>query len=191
VRPACPRPGRGGFPVPQPDSRPTTNVTRPDASQRERSRRVLVPHWWTHSRTTTSPGLCALPLRRWPPKWPNTRTAGPIFPYAMHMAGPREALQHMNSSARTPRCPLSSAATWPGCKHRLGDDFTPATGPRTLPRTIASGLGRKRCRLPQSPLYRRRGLREQPSLPKHVWLHVKKLSGHQFRSNVAGRGEIA
>jgi len=82
------------------------------------------------TRTTTSAGGCALlpPTNGWPRSGPTRASAGPILPYAMHMAGPpRKSVWPAHGHRRTYGCThfIIGPRHGPACtNHPLsGDDF--------------------------------------------------------------------
>jgi len=111
------------------------------ASKLERSRRGArsTPPVDPPRTTTVSPGCALCHLRiGWPPQVAKPALRWAYLPYAMHMAGPREALQHMDIRKNT-AAPTSFIRPrhGPNCKSSLsGDDFLrPLPAPRTLPET--------------------------------------------------------
>ncbi|MEX1324684.1 MAG: sulfate adenylyltransferase [Synechococcaceae cyanobacterium] len=120
----------------------------------------------------------------------NPRIRWAYLPYAMHMAGPREALQHMIIRKNYGCTHFIIGRDMAGCKSSLsGDDFYGPYQAQDFARDHASELGMET--VPSLNLVYTE--EEGYVTSEHAQargLHVKKLSGTQFRQMLRGGEEI-
>jgi sulfate adenylyltransferase len=120
----------------------------------------------------------------------NPRIRWAYLPYSMHMAGPREALQHMIIRKNYGCTHFIIGRDMAGCKSSLsGDDFYGAYEAQDFARDHATELGMET--VPSLNLVYTE--EEGYVTAEHAearGLHVKKLSGTQFRKMLRGGEEI-
>jgi sulfate adenylyltransferase len=120
----------------------------------------------------------------------NSRIRWAYLPYSMHMAGPREALQHMIIRKNYGCTHFIIGRDMAGCKSSLsGDDFYGAYEAQDFARDNASELGMET--VPSLNLVYTE--EEGYVTAEHAearGLHVRKLSGTQFRAMLRGGEEI-
>jgi sulfate adenylyltransferase len=120
----------------------------------------------------------------------NPRIRWAYLPYSMHMAGPREALQHMIIRKNYGCTHFIIGRDMAGCKSSLsGDDFYGAYEAQDFARDNASELGMET--VPSLNLVYTE--EEGYVTAEHAearGLHVRKLSGTQFRAMLRGGEEI-
>ena len=135
-----------------------------------------------------------LPQRVFPCKTPaevnNPRIRWAYLPYSMHMAGPREALQHMIIRKNYGCTHFIIGRDMAGCKSSLsGEDFYGPYEAQDFARDHASELGMET--VPSLNLVYTE--EEGYVTAEHAearGLHVRKLSGTQFRQMLRGGEEI-
>ena len=120
----------------------------------------------------------------------NPRIRWAYLPYSMHMAGPREALQHMIIRKNYGCTHFIIGRDMAGCKSSLsGDDFYGPYAAQDFARDQASELGMET--VPSLNLVYTE--EEGYVTAEHAearGLHVRKLSGTQFRQMLRGGEEI-
>jgi sulfate adenylyltransferase len=120
----------------------------------------------------------------------NPRIRWAYLPYSMHMAGPREALQHMIIRKNYGCSHFIIGRDMAGCKSSLsGDDFYGAYEAQDFARDNAPELGMET--VPSLNLVYTE--EEGYVTAEHAearGLHVRKLSGTQFRAMLRGGEEI-
>jgi sulfate adenylyltransferase len=120
----------------------------------------------------------------------NPRIRWAYLPYSMHMAGPREALQHMIIRKNYGCTHFIIGRDMAGCKSSLtGDDFYGPYEAQDFARDNASELGMET--VPSLNLVYTE--EEGYVTAEHAearGLHVRKLSGTQFRAMLRGGEEI-
>ena len=120
----------------------------------------------------------------------NPRIRWAYLPYSMHMAGPREALQHMIIRKNYGCTHFIIGRDMAGCKSSLsGDDFYGAYEAQDFARDNAPELGMET--VPSLNLVYTE--EEGYVTAEHAearGLHVRKLSGTQFRAMLRGGEEI-
>jgi sulfate adenylyltransferase len=120
----------------------------------------------------------------------NPRIRWAYLPYSMHMAGPREALQHMIIRKNYGCSHFIIGRDMAGCKSSLsGDDFYGAYEAQDFARDNATELGMET--VPSLNLVYTE--EEGYVTAEHAetrGLHVRKLSGTQFRAMLRGGEEI-
>ena len=120
----------------------------------------------------------------------NPRIRWAYLPYSMHMAGPREALQHMLIRKNSGCTHFIIGRDMAGCKSSLsGDDFYGPYQAQDFARDNAPELGMET--VPSLNLVYTE--EEGYVTAEHAearGLHVKKLSGTQFRQMLRGGEEI-
>ncbi|MCP9786689.1 sulfate adenylyltransferase [Cyanobium sp. N5-Cardenillas] len=120
----------------------------------------------------------------------NPRIRWAYLPYAMHMAGPREALQHMIIRKNYGCTHFIIGRDMAGCKSSLsGDDFYGAYEAQDFARDQATELGMET--VPSLNLVYTE--EEGYVTAEHAQargLHIRKLSGTQFRQMLRGGEEI-
>lgn len=120
----------------------------------------------------------------------NARIRWAYLPYSMHMAGPREALQHMIIRKNYGCSHFIIGRDMAGCKSSLsGDDFYGAYEAQDFARDNAPELGMET--VPSLNLVYTE--EEGYVTAEHAearGLHVRKLSGTQFRAMLRGGEEI-
>jgi sulfate adenylyltransferase len=120
----------------------------------------------------------------------NPRIRWAYLPYSMHMAGPREALQHMIIRKNYGCTHFIIGRDMAGCKSSLsGDDFYGPYEAQDFARDHASELGMET--VPSLNLVYTE--EEGYVTAEHAearGLHVRKLSGTQFRAMLRGGEEI-
>jgi sulfate adenylyltransferase len=120
----------------------------------------------------------------------NPRIRWAYLPYSMHMAGPREALQHMLIRKNYGCTHFIIGRDMAGCKSsRSGDDFYSPYAAQDFAREHAPELGMET--VPSLNLVYTE--EEGYVTAEHAearGLHVKKLSGTQFRQMLRGGEEI-
>jgi sulfate adenylyltransferase len=120
----------------------------------------------------------------------NPRIRWAYLPYSMHMAGPREALQHMIIRKNYGCTHFIIGRDMAGCKSSLsGDDFYSPYEAQDFARDHASELGMET--VPSLNLVYTE--EEGYVTAEHAearGLHVRKLSGTQFRAMLRGGEEI-
>ena len=120
----------------------------------------------------------------------NDRIRWAYLPYAMHMAGPREALQHMIIRRNYGCTHFSIGRDMAGCKSSLtGDDFYGPYDAQNFAKECAPELTMET--VPSLNLVYTQ--EEGYVTAEHAearGLHVKKLSGTQFRKMLRGGEEI-
>ncbi len=120
----------------------------------------------------------------------NPRIRWAYLPYAMHMAGPREALQHMIIRKNYGCTHFIIGRDMAGCKSSLsGDDFYGPYDAQDFARDHASELGMET--VPSLNLvYTEEEGYVTADHAQARGLHVRKLSGTQFRQMLRGGEEI-
>ncbi len=120
----------------------------------------------------------------------NPRIRWAYLPYAMHMAGPREALQHMIIRKNYGCTHFIIGRDMAGCKSSLtGDDFYGPYDAQDFAREHAGELGMET--VPSLNLvYTEEEGYVTADHAKARGLHVRKLSGTQFRQMLRGGEEI-
>jgi len=120
----------------------------------------------------------------------NPRIRWAYLPYSMHMAGPREALQHMIIRKNYGCTHFIIGRDMAGCKSSLsGDDFYGPYQAQDFARDNAPELGMET--VPSLNLvYTEEEGYVTAEHAKGQGLHVKKLSGTQFRQMLRGGEEI-
>jgi sulfate adenylyltransferase len=120
----------------------------------------------------------------------NPRIRWAYLPYSMHMAGPREALQHMLIRKNYGCTHFIIGRDMAGCKSsRTGDDFYGPYQAQDFARELAPELGMET--VPSLNLVYTE--EEGYVTAEHAearGLHVRKLSGTQFRQMLRGGEEI-
>ncbi|MEX1316317.1 MAG: sulfate adenylyltransferase [Synechococcaceae cyanobacterium] len=120
----------------------------------------------------------------------NPRIRWAYLPYAMHMAGPREALQHMIIRKNYGCTHFIIGRDMAGCKSSLsGDDFYGPYQAQDFARDHASELGMETVPSLNLVYTEEEGYVTSEHAPARG-LHVKKLSGTQFRQMLRGGEEI-
>ena len=120
----------------------------------------------------------------------NPRIRWAYLPYSMHMAGPREALQHMIIRKNYGCTHFIIGRDMAGCKSSLsGDDFYGPYQAQDFARDNAPELGMET--VPSLNLvYTEEEGYVTAEHAEGLGLHVKKLSGTQFRQMLRGGEEI-
>jgi sulfate adenylyltransferase len=120
----------------------------------------------------------------------NPRIRWAYLPYSMHMAGPREALQHMIIRKNYGCTHVIIGRDMAGCKSSLsGDDFYGPYQAQDFARDNAPELGMET--VPSLNLvYTEEEGYVTAEQAEGQGLHVKKLSGTQFRQMLRGGEEI-
>ena len=120
----------------------------------------------------------------------NPRIRWAYLPYSMHMAGPREALQHMIIRKNYGCTHFIIGRDMAGCKSSLsGDDFYGPYQAQDFARDNAPELGMET--VPSLNLvYTEEEGYVTAEHAEGQGLHVKKLSGTQFRQMLSGGEEI-
>jgi sulfate adenylyltransferase len=120
----------------------------------------------------------------------NPRIRWAYLPYSMHMAGPREALQHMIIRKNYGCTHFIIGRDMAGCKSSLsGDDFYGPYQAQDFARDNAPELGMET--VPSLNLvYTEEEGYVTAEQAEGQGLHVKKLSGTQFRQMLRGGEEI-
>ena len=120
----------------------------------------------------------------------NPRIRWAYLPYAMHMAGPREALQHMIIRKNYGCTHFIIGRDMAGCKSSLsGDDFYGPYDAQDFAREHAAELGMET--VPSLNLvYTEEEGYVTADHAQARGLHVRKLSGTQFRQMLRGGEEI-
>ncbi len=141
--------GRGGLPVPQPDPpRPLRALhPGPRCHQREQGRRGAgASHLRPHPGRRHPREVRFQTYERLAAEVNNPRIRWAYLPYSMHMAGPREALQHMIIRKNYGCTHFIIGRDMAGCKSSLsGDDFYGPYQPRTSPGTTPLSSAWRRC----------------------------------------------
>jgi len=120
----------------------------------------------------------------------NPRIRWAYLPYAMHMAGPREALQHMLIRKNYGCTHFIIGRDMAGCKSSLsGDDFYGPYAAQDFARDHATELGMET--VPSLNLvYTEEEGYVTAEHAKARGLHIRKLSGTQFRKMLRGGEDI-
>lgn len=112
-------------------------------------------------------------------KNPSIRWA--YLPYSMHMAGPREAIQHMILRKNYGCTHFIVGRDMAGCKSTLtGEDFYGMFDAQQTANTHAAELGMQTVPSPDVVFTEERGY-VSAGEAKEAGLHIKKLSGTKFR----------
>jgi sulfate adenylyltransferase len=120
----------------------------------------------------------------------NPRIRWSYLPYSMHMAGPREALQHMIIRKNYGCTHFIIGRDMAGCKSSLtGEDFYGPYEAQDFARDHATELGMETVPS-QNLVYTEEEGYVTAEHAEARGLHVKKLSGTQFRQMLRGGEEI-
>lgn len=121
---------------------------------------------------------------------PNPRVKWAYLPYSMHMAGPREAIQHMIMRKNYGCTHFIIGRDMAGCKSSLsGEDFYGAYDAQDTAKTHAKELGMKTVPSLNITYTEERGY-VTADVAEKEGLHVKKLSGTKFRQMLRSGQEI-
>ncbi|KAI3437913.1 hypothetical protein D9Q98_000358 [Chlorella vulgaris] len=120
----------------------------------------------------------------------NPRVKWAYLPYSMHMAGPREAIQHMIMRKNYGCTHFIIGRDMAGCKSSLsGEDFYGAYDAQDFAKAHAKELGMKTVPSLNVVFTEERGYLTADVAEKEG-LKVKKLSGTKFRQMLRGGDEI-
>lgn len=120
----------------------------------------------------------------------NPRVNWAYLPYSMHMAGPREAIQHMIIRKNYGCTHFIIGRDMAGCKSSLtGDDFYGAYDAQDLAKASAKELGMKTVPSLNVVYTEEKGYLTADIAEKEK-LNVKKLSGTKFRQMLRGGEDI-
>jgi len=121
---------------------------------------------------------------------PNPRVNWAYLPYSMHMAGPREAIQHMIIRKNYGCTHFIIGRDMAGCKSSLtGEDFYAAYDAQDTAKAHAAELGMKTVPSLNVVFTEEKGYLTADVAEKEG-LHVKKLSGTKFRQMLRGGEDI-
>lgn len=121
---------------------------------------------------------------------PNPRVKWAYLPYSMHMAGPREAIQHMIMRKNYGCTHFIIGRDMAGCKSSLtGEDFYGAYDAQDTAKAHAKELGMKTVPSLNITYTEEEGY-VTADVAEKKGLHVKKLSGTKFRQMLRNGEEI-
>jgi sulfate adenylyltransferase len=120
----------------------------------------------------------------------NPRVKWAYLPYSMHMAGPREAIQHMIMRKNYGCTHFIIGRDMAGCKSSLdGEDFYGAYDAQDFAKSHAKELGMKTVPSPDIAYTEEKGY-VSAAVAKEEKLTLKKLSGTKFRQMLRGGEDI-